>query len=169
MDYPPIILLTAPDIVEAKRVASLRQMNKEGLNSTQRFHAGETSLDGHVLGVLGELAVGRFLGADIDKKRRQEGDQGFDFEIRGITIDVQTTPYDPGFLKYDEAKHRFRADIAVMVEQVSILEYKLAGCISIDQFIERAFWKDFKHGNRLTVDPRDTRPVHALARWLLTL
>lgn len=78
--------------------------------------------DTNVLGIMGEEVLACVLGLKVDEMQRPEGDEGFDFVIGGVTVDVKATDYDDGHLIDDTNEQKAarqevkpRADIFVLV------------------------------------------------------
>lgn len=148
------VILYASDIAQAYDLAHLRWEGKENFNSTRNYKKSKTSERVHQIGALGEVAVAKYYGWDIDALQRINGDKGSDFVLRGKRIDVQTTSYNPPHLKYD-AKHPFRADIAILVRMVTEDSYEIAGWITSEKFEQMNTTRDYGYGLRKFVKPND--------------
>jgi hypothetical protein len=166
-----IVLLDDADCTLALELAWQRQTRKEDRPSTRKFRkaVSETSLDGHCIGVKGEIAVAAYMGWKVDSEERDSGDNGADFVIQGVTFDCQTTTYNPPHLKYDE-KHPFRAQVAILVRAATDREMNIVGWITRKEFESVAVMRDYGHGARRSVGPEAMLPMptlkERLKRWL---
>lgn len=98
----------------------------------------DTSLDrveNDLLGILGEAAVGQFIGVKINSDDSLSGDGGVsDLDKNGVTIQVKTTWYQSGRLLFKDAGG-CKADVAVLVTRVTDSRVRIVGFIPMDQFL----------------------------------
>ena len=148
------IILYAEDIAKAYAIANSRWKGKEDFGSTRNYRKSKTSERVHQIGALGEVAVAKYYGWDVDILPRIKGDNGSDFLFCGKHIDVQTTSYNPPHLKYD-TNHQFRADVAILVRRVTEDSYEIAGWITAEIFEQHNTTRDYGYGLRKFVTPSD--------------
>lgn len=132
-----------------------------------RSTAGEHSTN--TLGIAGEFVVHWLTGLPIDEELRLEGDAGFDFTRKGVTLDVKATTHSPAHLmdytdeqKRDRKQYKPRADYIVLVriDPENQCGKVLGHCTRAE--LEGAPPKDFGHrrddrddGRRLAIHERD--------------
>ena len=86
----PVIELSANQL---QRVAQLAQQRND---SYRRIDGGvvfgdRRALENHLVGIVGELAVGKLYNIAIDTATYAYGDDGVDLELAGMELDVKTT------------------------------------------------------------------------------
>lgn len=154
--------LISPEIARtAEVIAARRQSKKEPYRSTRVLGPYRSSREVHYIGVLGELAVGRYLGLQVDDSERVDGDSGSDFVVHGLMLDVQTSTHRDPHLKYD-SKHPFRADIAILARYARFSSLiVLEGWIRKSTFRERSHKENYGHGVRdiVTVNDLEKMPL----------
>jgi|TARA_Y100000310_G_scaffold276459_2_gene293609 hypothetical protein len=74
------VILSPEMVEECRKIGRAREKN---LDSTDRWHK-----DADITGIMGELAFEKLTGLTMD--RGTKPDNGWDFEVCGLTIDVKT-------------------------------------------------------------------------------
>lgn len=86
----PLVELTTEDIQRALELAEKRNDSYKAIDGGVVF-GGRDSLTSHQIGLLGELAVAKLYGIEIDASTYQWGDNGKDHSLFGVDIDVKST------------------------------------------------------------------------------
>lgn len=99
MNFP----LTPAETKEVRYLAALRN-RKETIFGVSTYSSAYSALRAHEVGLAGEMAWCRFLGATIDSRCLPRGDDGNDIVLHGATMAVKTTTYtaDPWLRVEDE-------------------------------------------------------------------
>jgi len=84
----PTVKLSREDIQRALDLAEKR--NDSAIDEGVVF-GSRTALSSHQIGLLGELAVARLYGLNVDANAYTQGDDGTDLSLHGTTIDVKST------------------------------------------------------------------------------
>lgn len=157
------VKLSPQDMGLAAQIAHRRQHGKERYDSTRNLQANRhsTSYEVHLLGVKGELAVARHLGWQVDCSETAAGDGGVDFISGPWTIDAQAATHWDTHLKYD-AKHPFRAHIAILVRLVEDDTLDILGWITKLDFDRFKRKENYGHGDREAVDGQSLLPIDNL-------
>lgn len=105
----------------------------------------------HFVGLLGELAFGKWSHQDIDIRLFEVvGDGGVDFCIDGVTIDVKTASYDPPILKYNRLIE-VKCDRSVLTLTTNYRDIFLCGWCNRKWFLEQHEIKNFGWGNKVVL------------------
>jgi hypothetical protein len=88
----PVVRLPQKEIERGFRLAKRRNSSYKAIDGGDVF-GDLNSLDSHQRGILGELAVAKFYGIEIDSEVYDSGDGGRDFQFfnNSIDTDVKTT------------------------------------------------------------------------------
>ncbi|MCQ4334927.1 hypothetical protein KM295_15860 [Natronomonas sp. F2-12] len=84
----PTVKLSREDIRRALDLAEKR--NDSAIDEGVVF-GDQTALSSHQTGLLGELAVARLYGLNVDENAYKQGDDGIDLSLHGTSIDVKST------------------------------------------------------------------------------
>jgi hypothetical protein len=103
---------TADDLTLARRLAKIRN-DKPGIKS-KKF-SGHSEEATHYLGLLGEIAVARYLGLSVNEKRLLGGDKGVDLVYNKRTVDVKVRPRRGWQMLFKPDFSDCLADICVLV------------------------------------------------------
>ena len=101
-------------------------------------------------GMAGEWAVGKIIDTPVNLELHQGGDQGYDFEYRGVKIDVKTSR--ARYLLFRSLAH-FKADLAVFARYLNDYQVELVGAITRAEFVAVHQLKNFGYGDNCVVDP----------------
>ena len=100
---------------DANRLALLRNSTK---NESQNRSTGKHSdVNTHIIGAIGELAFSELTGLPVDWSQKKRGDNGIDFVIKNIGIDVKTRKLEskePDLAVYDQHPWNVTADFLVL-------------------------------------------------------
>ncbi|GAB3705154.1 hypothetical protein [Halorubrum pallidum] len=86
----PTVELTTEDIQRALELAEKRNDSYKAIDGGLVF-GNRDALTSHQIGLLGELAVAKLYGIDIDGSTYRRGDDGKDHSLFGVDIDVKAT------------------------------------------------------------------------------
>ena len=86
----PTVELTTEDIQRALELAEKRNGSYKAIDGGVVF-GNQDALTSHQIGLLGELAVAKLYGIDLDTSTYRWGDNGKDHSLFGTDIDVKTT------------------------------------------------------------------------------
>jgi len=107
------IAFSDEEIEELVELAYGRQSLKEDLGvETKKLDSRSSDGDLHYVGLKAEMAVAKLMGLEIDRDHHGDGDRGYDFVWRGLTIDVKYSQRD---IKYEMPTWP-TADILVLVQ-----------------------------------------------------
>jgi len=113
--YGDRVLVTVPKMTmrTLHKLASQRSSTKfDGTN--KQVDQALSNVEAHYVGLKGEWAVASYLHLDMDTSMSYSGDDGYDLEMRGVTIDVKMSVQD---LKVN--KPGPTADILFLVQPLS--------------------------------------------------
>jgi len=154
----PDIILNREDIREAVEIAHGRNAPKAAAGIKPAFVGSTSTYDGHITGVLAELATAKYYGVEIDKSfyaNRGDGHQP-DIQFNGWGIEIKSTQYNPPILKFNQLRD-FNSDVALLCyvdrQQMKVTSgekttIKLAGVVSRNKFLNTFYLKNFGHGDR---------------------
>jgi hypothetical protein len=158
------LILTPDEMLRLFELACARQKPKENNHLVQdkRVMVRRSNEATHLIGLMGEYAVSKYLGAPLDTDVFLAGDSYKDFRINGVNIEVKTLQ---GLLVFNTVDD-FRADVAVLaIWNKSKLEFSgmpslhfsqrisLEGWITKRSFVRNQFMQDFGYGPRSCVQP----------------
>lgn len=121
----------------------------------------------HMIGLLGEVAVGRLINTSPDMDVYLGGDTVKDFTVYGVGIEVKTLQ---GYLTFKKLSD-FVTDIAVLViyNQNDYSSVTVQGWITRQDFDKSHFVDNFGYGDRPCVQPSDLHPISTLKTHCLTV
>ena len=141
------VLYWAQEIEDVKRSNNVRN---------KKFDVNNTDVGVHAIGMLGELAAGRVLGAQPDWEIYLDGDDGNDMTAWGLTWQIKTSSMRK--LIFNSEKD-FVSDGAVLVHHLASKQkvfdtpiFDVVGGISRKRFLNLYYEHDFGYGTRLVVD-----------------
>jgi hypothetical protein len=144
------VLYWAQEIEDVKRTNNVRN---------KKFDVNNTDVGVHAIGMLGELAAGRVLGAQPDWEIYLDGDDGNDMTAWGLTWQVKTSSMRKLIFNHESD---FITDAAVLVHHLAskhkVFEnpvFDVVGGISRARFMGLCYGHDFGYGVRLVVDGDD--------------
>jgi hypothetical protein len=115
---------TAGDLALARRLAKVRN-DKPGIQS-KKF-SGHSEEATHYLGLLGEIAVARYLGLSVNEKRLLGGDKGVDLVYNKRTVDVKVRPRRGWQMLFNPDLSDCTADLCVLVWLIGERRAEIAG------------------------------------------
>lgn len=123
------------------------------------------NVETHLIGLLGEFAVGTLLGSATDTEAYLSGDTDKDFELYGIGIEVKTLQGYLAFKQIDD----FKTDVAVLVtyDKGDYSKVWVQGWISRQDFIAMHFSDNFGYGDRPCMQPSSLHPMNTLKTYCL--
>jgi hypothetical protein len=144
------VLYWAQEIEDVKRTNNVRN---------KKFDVNNTDVGVHAIGMLGELAAGRVLGAQPDWEIYLDGDDGNDMTAWGLTWQIKTSSMRKLIFNHDSD---FITDAAVLVHHLASKQkvfenpvFDVVGGISRARFARLCYGHDFGYGVRLVVDGDD--------------
>ncbi len=161
-----IVQLTAQDLILAAHYAGLI----EGVKSVQvKSHsASNKRISGmgdfaiQYAGMLGEVAVAKAIGADVQHAITRGGDGKSDLTVDGNTIQVKTSTHkatgkERRLIFNNESD--FATDWAVSCSIQSASTVEIHGFLSKEKFLKHAFTDDFGYGVRSCVVESALSPI----------
>ncbi len=101
-------------------------------------------------GMAGEWAVGKVLNTPVNLDLHFGGDQGWDFEYKGLKVDVKTSKAK--YLLF-RTLNDFKADLAVFARYLNDYQIELVGAITRSDFVALHKIRNFGYGDNCVVDP----------------
>jgi hypothetical protein len=101
-------------------------------------------------GMAGEWAVGKVLNTPVNLDLHPGGDKGWDFEYKGLKVDVKTSKAK--YLLFKRLQD-FRADLAVFARYLNDYQIELVGAITRSDFVALHKIRNFGYGDNCIVDP----------------
>jgi hypothetical protein len=152
-----------------QQTAEARQKPKDetSIAVTDKRIIKRDNVETHMIGLLGEFAVGRLLNVDVDTLAYISGDQTQDFCVSGVTVEVKTLQ---GYLAFQKLSY-FVADIAVLVvyDKADFSVVSVEGWTTRQEFINRHFVDDFGYGSLPCMQPADLLPISSLKAYCLSV
>jgi hypothetical protein len=151
-----IVELNNSDMEAIAKIAHARNSVKEraGVRSN-KFDASKGEEDAHLIGVMGEYAVAKYLGLKIDEVVTLHGDNGSDLNACNcIRIEVKTRNrrgFD--FALNNTRTSDIKWDVGILAYKVASNQIEIAGWISKVSFLSRCTVKNYNYGDRLVVEP----------------
>jgi hypothetical protein len=168
------VIFTPKEADYVKEVGAKRQAPKDRPESLTGPAPYAKEMDGatrNTIGVKGEYALSKYLGIPIDEKIYAVRDDGSDFKLHGVRIDVKTTQ---GVLVAYKKSIFERCDIVVLANHKpdNYREVVLQGFITPDDFWHGpTFQWDFERGSGLDtcIQPVNLRPIASLKQhcWMM--
>lgn len=156
-----IVDFDAQEIMEIVDLANERQTNKENHNvAEQAFKPDQQKgFRLHMLGLMGEAAVAKYLDTDIETAIFRGGDYGYDLEIHNTRISVKSTTFFNEnrmnlIVKTDEHEAH-DCDLYVLCSIHDPCRAYIRGCISWKKFDQIKDVRNFGAGDRYFVDLND--------------
>jgi len=153
------VLYWAQEIEDVKRTNNVRN---------KKFDVNNTDVGVHAIGMLGELAAGRVLGAQPDWAIYLSGDDGNDMTAWGLTWQIKTSSMRKLIFNHESD---FITDAAVLVHHIApkqrVFEqpvFDVVGGISRTRFMALCFEHDFGYGVRLVVDGDDLTSMKTIKK-----
>jgi len=121
------------EVENACRLARLRQEAKEKSGAKHRVDWVEAGFGSHWLGLMGEMAVGRYLGFNVDRRILPGGDDSIDLQDSNATIQVKTRAINLRTMPLHKLEMifppdtTFAADYFVLCRMVNITTIELIG------------------------------------------
>ena len=112
-------------------------------------------------GLTGEYAVSQVLGVGVNKELYLGGDPGWDFEYKGLKIDVKTTRAK--YLLF-QSLDKFVADVAVLARYVDEDLVDVVGIISKKKFMQECEVKNLGYQDNYTVTEDKLSPIEELLK-----
>lgn len=148
-------------------LAEKRQAPKDANRSavTDKRILQRDNVQTHLIGLMGEYAVAKLIGEEMDAKAYLSGDLLKDFQICGITIEVKTLQGYLAFRSLDELK----ADVAVLVihDKSDMSKVSVQGWIDRADFREKHFKDDFGYGERPCMQPSQLAAISSLKGYCI--
>jgi hypothetical protein len=144
------VLYWAQEIEDVKRTNNVRN---------KKFDVNNTDVGVHAIGMLGELAAGRVLGAQPDWDIYLAGDDGNDMTAWGLTWQIKTSSMRKLIFNHETD---FVTDAAILVHHLApkhkVFEqpvFNVVGGISKSRFLKLYYEHNFGYGIRLVVEGDD--------------
>lgn len=160
-----IIDLTGHELEKCDILAKMRNTKKENVKS-RRIDQNRSDYDIHFMGLLGEMAVAKYLGIGVDVNHNiNGGDKGNDFIYQGKKVDVKYTDEIDNPLLVFNNLYRFKSTFAILtrpVEKHCRHRVLIEGWTDKHHFRELAFKKDFGYGNRCCLERQNLFNIEIL-------
>ena len=101
-------------------------------------------------GMAGEWAVGKVLNTPVNLDLHPGKDKGWDFEYKGLKVDVKTSKAK--YLLFKRLQD-FKADLAVFARYLNDYQIELVGAITRSDFVALHKIRNFGYGDNCVVDP----------------
>ena len=143
---PVRVILTNDDIVFARSLAHLRQDAKNSFLRNRKKVCDTDAIDLHYIGVLGEVACGKYFCVDVDTTERIDGDKHEpDIFVNGHGCEVKATRRDDPHLIVEPYYDLRKADVLILC-RVCEPAVDLLGCVSTLRFHCKHFLRPFGYG-----------------------
>lgn len=161
-----IVSFSVPEVAHYRRLAELRHNPKRAAGIKRDFVTKQDGVENDFIGILGEAAVGAFLGIGFDETISLAGDGGVkDLELDGTTIQVKTM-YSHGSRLMFNDKADFLADVAVLVRRLDDRRAEILGWIPRQEFLIICGQEDFGYGMRHFVPEKELYPIRQLPLYI---
>lgn len=158
---------TATDLIDIATAAESRSGNKLKNNvRSKKYDVKQSEFALHYHGMMGEWAVSKATGCDLDMTVHARGDDGVDAVVNGWACHIKTTTYgggNPDFLL--DSMDCFTAEVGILAQIVSPVKVNLCGCIGKGNFVRLHTLKDYGYGQRLVVKASQMTPFNALLKF----
>lgn len=148
-----IVILDPKQMRYAKKIAENRNDKKEGVKS-RRINQNISDYAIHFYGAIGEVAFAELIGLNVDSKFNPNGgDEGYDFDVNGLKIDVKYSRDPRGSLLFKN-KAGFKADVAVFTRSLVRTEtaaVQVVGWTTKDYFFRNCEEVDLGRGKTLLI------------------
>jgi hypothetical protein len=159
-----IVFLSELDTYEIAWAASGRcQFKKDaGIKNSKRVDQQRDDYQITREGLTGEWAVGQTLGLPVNLENYLGGDPGWDFEYKGLKVDVKTTRAK---LLLFQNLDKFVADVAVLVRYVRDDLVQIVGIISKDKFKQNCQIRNLGYQDNYTISEDKLSPIEDLINY----
>lgn len=130
--------LSPDDLTLARTIAAGRNNVKVRAGIRSNKIAGVSDYDIHYSGVMGELAVARWAGVDIDRTIHLDGDKGYDLVTAKGTVDIKTRRRQYCDLIIMPGMVDFTADYCVLCWIAGERDVEIVGSVSQQRFRQQA-------------------------------
>ena len=155
------IILTEEELDQCKHAASNRSnYARSSKIKNQRVDQSKSDKDVDYIGMVGELAVAKALGLDMDFEKVGV-DYGIDFTYNNYTVDVKTRSF-PGEDLVFKSHKAFKAQVAILAR------FKKEDCVDILGCISRKKFKQLAtptHYGCLSVSQKHLYPIESLISY----
>ena len=151
-----IIQLTPSDLILAAHhtgvISGLKQIQNKGGLPNKRI-SDNTDYNIFYIGMLGEIAVSKYLGIPINNEVLVGGDGGIDMHYKNQSIQIKTRTHlkNPIYLMYKH-KEEFVADWSILCTIETPTSVGIRGFISKAKFMQKSKPLDFGYGASYVVD-----------------
>jgi len=153
--------LTASQVDFARQIARGRGA-KDGHVKDHKVSEKMSNLDVHLVGAVGEVAVGARYDAEVDARPRLHGDShASDLLIGDYRTEVKMATYRPPYIKVVSLAHLSQSDI-IVVGYVKGSEVEMWGWVSVDRFKRQYIKKSFGHKEMFSMEPNDLESITIL-------
>jgi hypothetical protein len=160
-----IVTLTDLDTYEIAWAAAGRNKFKRdaGIKNSKRVDQARDDYQITREGLTGEWAVGQVLGLPVNIENYLGGDSGWDFEYKGLKIDVKTTKAK---LLLFENLDKFVADVAILARYYSDDLIHIAGVITKEKFSKNCEIRDLGYGKKYVITENKLTPIDEFMRMV---
>ena len=155
------IILTEEELDQCKHAASNRSnYARSSKIKNQRVDQSKSDKDVDYIGMVGELAVAKALGLDMDFEKVGV-DYGIDFTYNNYTVDVKTRSF-PGEDLVFKSHKAFKAQVAILAR------FKKEDCVDILGCMSRKKFKQLAtptHYGCLSVSQKHLYPIESLISY----
>jgi hypothetical protein len=131
------VILTQDELDQCKHAASNRSnYARSSKIKNQRVDQSKSDKDVDYIGMVGELAVAKALGLDMDFEKVGV-DYGIDFIYNNYTVDVKTRSYPNNDLVF-KRQSAFKAEVAILAQFKKENCVNILGCMSRERFVKYA-------------------------------
>lgn len=152
------VILTQEELDQCKHAASNRSnYARSSKIKNQRVDQSKSDKDVDYIGMVGELAVAKALGLDMDFEKVGV-DYGIDFTYNNYTIDVKTRSY-PGNDLVFKRHAAFKAEVAILAQ------FKKENCVNILGYMNKETFQKYAkptHYDCLSASAKYIQPIEKL-------
>lgn len=128
------VILSQEELDQCKDAASRRSNYARSTKiKNQRVDKSKSDKDVDYIGMVGELAVAKALGLEMDFEKVVGIDHGIDFTYNNYTVDVKTRSY-PGNDLVFKTHEAFKAEVAILAQFKKENCVNIIGCMSKERF-----------------------------------
>lgn len=152
-----------------KRYAEQRSQPKRQNNVRNRRIGKQSDFAIDYLGLRGELAFSDVFGLPVHQITTNllQGDGGHkDFDILGLTVSVKTRPANRRYFLVPQYLYPPKADLMVMLEEITEPTILLKGWCTRQDFIDRHEELDLGYGPTRAIQDHMLRPMNDLLYYL---
>lgn len=153
---PVVVELNDDDMAAISAIAHGRNSAKEAAGvRSKKFDASKGEEEAHLIGVMGEYAVAKYLGLNIDRVVTLHGDGGRDLTaLDCLSIEVKTRNRRGFDFAMNSARTSdIKWDVGVLAYKTGSNVIEIAGWISKVSFLSRCTVENYGYGDRLKVGP----------------